>query len=67
VTALAPDTDELRELDAGTRRAWQEYSERLRDLTGEEYERAEHDSWDQLQTELRKLELRRRSLEAAPS
>ena len=67
MTALAPDTDGLRELDAGTRRAWQEYTERLRDLTGDEYERAEHESWDQLQTELRTLERRRRSLETAAS
>jgi len=64
VTALAPDTDELRELDAGTRQAWREYSERLRDLTGEEYERVEHESWDQLQIELRKLDRRRRSLQS---
>ena len=30
------------------------YSERLRELTGEEYERAEHESWTELQTELRR-------------
>ena len=64
MTALAPDTEELRELDAGTRRAWREYSERLRELTGEEYERVEHESWDQLQSELGKLERRRRSLQS---
>ena len=46
MTTIAPDDERLRELDADTRRAWSEYSERLRDLTGEEYERAEHESWD---------------------
>jgi hypothetical protein len=65
VTALAPDTEELRELDAGTRRAWSAYSERLRDLSGDEYERAERESWDELQSELSGLEQRRRSLQAA--
>jgi len=63
VTAIAPDTDdELRELDEGTRRAWSIYSDRLRELSGEEYERTESESWDELQGELRRLELRRESL-----
>jgi hypothetical protein len=62
VTAIAPDSEELRELDKGTRAAWSAYSERLRELTGEEYERAERESWSVLQTELRRLERRRRSL-----
>jgi hypothetical protein len=65
VTAFAPDKDKLRELDASTRRAWSEYNERLRELTGEEYERIERESWDELQSELRKLERRRRSLHGA--
>jgi hypothetical protein len=38
------------------------YSERLRDLAGDEYERAESDSWTELQCELRRLERRRASL-----
>jgi hypothetical protein len=63
VTAFAPDTDELRELDAGTRRAWSTYHERVRGLTGDEYERAEREAWDELQSELRKLADRRQSLE----
>jgi hypothetical protein len=62
VTAIAPDTDELRELDEGTRRAWGDYSARLRDLTGEEYEHAERESWAKLQSELRRLERRRATL-----
>jgi hypothetical protein len=62
VTALAPDIDELRQLDADTGRAWRAYSARLRDLTGEEYERAERQSWAELQSELRRLERRRQAL-----
>jgi hypothetical protein len=62
VTATAPDLNELRELDDGTRRAWMAYSKRLRDLAGDEYERAESDSWTELQCELRRLERRRASL-----
>jgi hypothetical protein len=62
VTTIAADDERLRELDADTRRAWAEYSERLRDLAGEEYERAEHDSWEQLQVELGQLERERAAL-----
>lgn len=62
MTAIAHDADELRELDVGTRRAWTAYSERLRDLNGDEYEHAEHESWAELQRELRRLERRRRNL-----
>ena len=63
MTTIAPD-DKLRELDEDTRRAWNAYSECLRALTGEAYERAEHESWMTLQTELRRLERRRRVLTA---
>ena len=62
MTIIAADDDRLRELDADTRRAWGDYSERVRDLTGDEYERTEHESWEQLQRELSSLERRRRSL-----
>ena len=62
MTAIAPDGDQLRELEHDTRRAWSAYSERLRDLTGEEYELAERQSWAKLQNELRRVERRRRSL-----
>lgn len=67
MTAIAQDQEKLRELDAGTKRAWEVYSERLRDLTGEEYEQAEHASWSELQTELRRIERRRRSLNRVAS
>lgn len=62
LTSVAPDTEQLHELDAETRQAWSAYSERLREVTGEEYERLEFESWEQLQAELRRLESERESL-----
>jgi cell division septum initiation protein DivIVA len=62
VAAIVHDADRERELDAFERQAWQAYSQRLRDLTGEEYERAESDSWAELQRELRQLDRRRKTL-----
>jgi hypothetical protein len=62
VTAIAHDDAKLRELDAGTRRAWEIYSERLRGLSGEEYEHAEQECWVELQSELRRLARRRQLL-----
>jgi len=60
--AVAPDAENAREFDADTQRAWNAYRERLRELTGEEYELAEQESWSQLQSDLRRLERRRRTL-----
>ena len=65
MTTTAPDLAQLRELDDGTRRAWTAYNERLRDLDGEEYERAEAESWTELQAELRRLARRRAILLAS--
>jgi len=62
VTAIVHGADKLRELDDSKRDAWQAYNEALRELSGEEYERAESDSWDELQRELRRLERRRKTL-----
>lgn len=62
MTSIAPDTEQLRKLDAGTREAWSVYNERLRELTGAEYERIEPESWDELQSELRKIEISRESI-----
>ncbi len=62
MTAIAQDDEKLRELDAGTRRAWTVYSERVRDLHGEEYERVEQECWAELQSELRRLARRRQLL-----
>jgi hypothetical protein len=61
----ASDTDILRELDADTRLAWSNYSGSLRELSGAEYERAESESWTELQTELERLERRRERLKPA--
>ena len=62
MTAIAHDAEKVRELDADTKRAWIAYSERLRELNGDEYERAEQESWAKLQVELRRVERRRRTL-----
>jgi cell division septum initiation protein DivIVA len=64
MTATAPDMDRLRELDADTREAWIAYSDRLRELTGDEYERVESESWTELQNELQRLEHERDELTA---
>lgn len=62
MTAIGHDAEKLRELDDGERHAWQSYNDQLRDLSGEEYERVETKSWDELQRELRKLARRRKTL-----
>ena len=68
VSTTAPDLEKLRELEDGTRRAWMAYTERLRDLAGEEYELAESDSWSELQLELERLERQRASvLQGSPA
>jgi hypothetical protein len=64
MTATAPDTERLQELEADTRLAWSTYSERLRELTGDEYERVESDSWTELQAELQRLDREREELMA---
>lgn len=64
MTTIAFDADRLRELDLGTQQAWSAYRESLRDLGGEEYERVEAESWDELQRELRRLGRRRKTLVA---
>jgi len=62
MAAILHDADKQRELDDSERLAWRAYSQRLRDLTGEEYERAESESWAELQRELRQLARRRKTL-----
>ena len=55
----APRRDEqhtLEELDERQQRAWTTYKESLRDLTGRDYEDAEHRSWERLQRKLRELD-----------
>jgi len=65
VTLIADDAEKLQALNDETRRAWSAYSERLSELAGEEYERAEDESWERLQRELLRLERQRRSLSHA--
>ncbi len=67
MTSTVPDTDILRELDEDTRQAWEHYQSRLRELTGEEYERVESESWDELQSELQGLERRREDVKPTPA
>jgi hypothetical protein len=67
VEAIAPDTEKLRELDDEKRRAWNDYYDNVQDLTGEEYEQVELESWDALQGELRRIERRRRLLSVNPT
>ncbi|MFZ0092214.1 MAG: hypothetical protein WAL63_22125 [Solirubrobacteraceae bacterium] len=64
MTATAPDTERLRELEADTRHAWSAYSDRLRELSGDEYERIESESWTELQNELQRLDREREELSA---
>ncbi len=65
MTAVAPHTKSLRALEADTRQAWTAYTDRLRELTGEEYERLEPESWSELQAELVRLQRRRDELTPA--
>ena len=60
MTSIAPG--ELHELDEDTRQAWEHYNERLRELTGAEYERVETESWEELQDRLRRVDERREQL-----
>jgi hypothetical protein len=64
MTATAPDTERLQELEADTRLAWIAYSDKLRELSGDEYERVESESWTELQAELQRLDRERDELMA---
>jgi hypothetical protein len=66
VSTTACSAEKLQELEDRERQAWSDYTDRIRELTGEEYEQAEHESWERLQRELRSLERRRSSLEKLP-
>ena len=50
MTITVPQKDQ--ELQERTREAWQRYADRLRELSGAEYEQAERESWDELQADL---------------
>lgn len=53
----------LAEIDSRTREAWSEYTEELRELEGRDYEEAEDESWDRLQTRLKQLDGERQLVE----
>ena len=68
MTTAAPRRDvpaTLEEAAERTQEAWGTYRETLRDLTGRDYDDAEHRAWEVLQRDLRDLEDRRAELEAA--
>ncbi len=67
MTTIAPEIGKLRELDDETRRAWNDYYDNVQELTGQEYEQVEAESWDALQDELRRIEDRRSLLSVTPS
>jgi hypothetical protein len=45
----------LADIEARERQAWENYSGSLRGLEGRDYEEAENQSWDRLQTKLKQL------------
>ena len=55
----------LADIDLRTREAWSEYTEELRELQGRDYEEAEDQSWDRLQTTLKQLDDERHLVEGA--
>jgi hypothetical protein len=65
MTTAAPRPATLEELDERTQVAWAEYRDRLRDLSGREYDEAETRSWERLQRELRDIEYVRADLAEA--
>ena len=67
MTSTIPEDAIIRELEEDTRQAWEQYQQRLRELTGDEYERAEAESWDQLQSELQRLDRRREDHKPTPA
>jgi hypothetical protein len=46
----------LADIESRTRQAWADYSGELRELQGRDYEDAEDQSWDRLQTTLKQLD-----------
>jgi len=67
VIPVAPDEEKLRELDEEEQHAWQDYYQQIQNLTGEEYEQVEIQSWEALQGQLRRVERRRRLLSLGAS
>jgi signal transduction histidine kinase len=55
MTTSAADRDQLREIDARTRSAWEDYRASISELDGSAYEETEPMSWDRLQQALHEL------------
>ena len=62
ISAPRRDESKLSELDERTQRAWKAYRDSLRDLSGRDYDDAEHRSWERLQRKLRQLDDERAAL-----
>jgi hypothetical protein len=62
MNASAIQAEKLARIEAETRRAWEEYHERIRFLQGKEYDSVEDASWLELQDRLSALERHRRLL-----
>lgn len=65
MTTAAPRPEDAltaEQVDERIARAWTAYRAQIQELTGDEYERAERDGWEQLQEQLRPLERRRDAL-----
>jgi hypothetical protein len=56
MTASAPHQETAQDLAARRRKAWDAYSQSLRDLSGRDYEDAERASWEELQRRLRDID-----------
>lgn len=55
MTTSAVDQDQLRDLEARTRSAWEDYRASISELDGSDYEETEPMSWDRLQQALHEL------------
>ena len=64
ISAPRRDESKLSELDERTHRAWKAYRDSLRDLSGRDYDEAEHRSWERLQRKLAQVEDERTALRA---
>jgi len=62
ISAPRRDDSRMDELDERTQRAWTAYRESLRDLSGRDYDEAEHRSWERLQRKLAEVEDERTAL-----
>ena len=62
ISAPRRDESRLNELDERTQRAWKAYRDSLRDLSGRDYDEAEHRSWERLQRKLAQVEDERTAL-----